>query len=90
MVYDVYPQLNLDTSNYRRFNDSFTMYITRTLKDALHMGISIEAMDLIKKNGFWFIQFPKFTYIRIHGFAKVPYRLPRYHTNKFILIELKR
>lgn len=51
-IFDVYPQLLFNTSNYRRVNDAFLMYITRILQDSLHVRISLEAMDLIKMYGY--------------------------------------
>lgn len=54
------------------------------------MRISTEAMELIKNYGYWFIQFPKFTYIRVHGSPKVPCRLPRYPIDKVIFLDVTR
>lgn len=38
----------------------------------------------------WFIQFPRFTYIRIQGFTSFPYQLPIYPTNRMVLLEVIR
>lgn len=76
-VCDSYAQLHHPPKNYYKLvNDTFTMHITRTLQGEIHQRLSPEAQEPVKKHGVWFIQFPKFTYIRIHGcpyVAKVSY-----------------
>lgn len=47
-----------------------------------------EAKDFIGKFGSWYIQFPRFTYLRVQGFKGCPYKLPRYPTNKMILLKV--
>lgn len=47
-------------------------------------------MELIKRYGKWFIQFQRFSYIRIQGFVVVPIRMPRYPMKKLIFLELTR
>lgn len=65
-VYDCHPQLWLhENQHFRRVNDVFTMYLTRLLQGGLHIRLSKGAMVLVEKFGWWFIQFSKFSYIRI-------------------------
>lgn len=45
---------------------------------------------LIKEYGFWFVQFLKFTYLRLPRYDSYVYKLPRYPTNRMILLELSR
>lgn len=52
--------------------------------------MSKEARKLVKKYGAWGIQFPRFTYIQVQGFSSYPYRLPKYPTNKMVLLEVTR
>lgn len=92
LAYDAYPKLHLSNSvaHYRRVNDAFTMHIVRTLQGSTHIRLSKEAMKLIKKYGFWYTQFPKFTYLRIQGCSSYAYRLPRYPTDRMVLLEVSR
>lgn len=86
-----YTQLHYPIKiHYKRVNDAFTMHITRTLQGGIHQRLSPQAKELIEKFGVWFIQFPKFTYIRIQGCSCPSYMLPRYPTDRLILIELVR
>lgn len=49
VIYEVYPQLHLGSSSYRKVNDAFTMHITRLLQGAKHVRILDQAKELIKK-----------------------------------------
>jgi hypothetical protein len=88
VIYEAYPQLHLEGASYRRVNDTFNMYITRLLQSVEHVRISNSTEHLNQKCGEWFIQFPTFSYIRIYGFQRDPYRLPRYLMNHLILLEV--
>lgn len=73
LVYDYYPQLHMEEKfHFKRVNDTFLMHITRTLQGGLHQRLSQESMDFISRFGYWYIQYPKFTYIRIQGFPDLP------------------
>lgn len=85
--YDCYPQLQLKEKNFRD-HDAFLMYITRALQGGTHNRLSHESKSLISRYGSWFIQFPKFTYIKIQGFTGRPYRFPIYPTNRMVLLEV--
>ena len=73
-----------------RVNDIFAMCIVRTLQKRPHIRMSMGVMKLVKEYGAWFIQFPTFSYIRVQGFSIEPYKLPRYPTDKMVLLELTR
>ena len=73
-----------------RVNDVFSMRIVRTLQKRPHIRMSMGAMKLVEEYGAWFIQFPTFSYIRVQGFSTEPYKLPRYPTDKMVLLELTR
>lgn len=90
-IHDACRQLHLtSTSHFKRVNDAFTMYITRTLQWRVQKRISKEAQELIEEYGFWFVQFPKFTYLRLSGHHSYAYQLPRYPTNRMIMLEVSR
>lgn len=71
-------------------NDTFLIHITQTLQGGLHQRLSQESMDFISRFGYWYIQYPKFTYLRIQGFAESPYKLSVYPTNRVVLLEVVR
>lgn len=56
----------------------------------MNKRISVEAMKLISIYGSFFIQFPRFTYLRVGGFEAEPFRLPRYAFDSYVLIEVSR
>lgn len=87
-VYDCYPQLHLEgTLHFKRVNDAFMMHITRMLQGGLHQRLSQESKYLVSRFGYWYIQYPRFTYLRIQGFSGPPYKLPMYPTNRVVLLE---
>ena len=45
-------------------------------------------LDKVNDYGRIFIQFPTFTYLKVGYFKGKPYTLPRYATDKIILMEL--
>lgn len=102
-VYDYYPQLHYHDiaqreknkpayaiGQYERINDAFTMRLVKLMQGGLHIRLSEQATILVQRYGAWFIQFPRFSYIRIAGFEGAPFRLPSYPTDKVILLEVAR
>lgn len=102
-VYDCYPQLHYQdiaqkeknspakaVGQYERTNDAFTMRLVRLMQGGLHIRLSKQATILVQRYGAWFIQFPRFSYIRIASFDGAPHRLPRYPTDKIVLMEVAR
>lgn len=57
---------------------------------AEHVRISNAAKELIQKFGAWFTHFPTFSYIRIDGCLRAPYKLPRYPTYHIIILWVTR
>lgn len=49
-----------------------------------------KAMELVSIYWSYFIQFLRFTYIRVGGFEGEPFKLPRYAFDSYILIEVCR
>jgi len=66
-VYECYPQLEISQSlvHYKRVNDTFTMHITRIFQGDMSRRISLEVSNVVQTYGRCYIQFPKFTYLRI-------------------------
>lgn len=60
------------------------------LRGSIHKRLSDKAMQLISTYGNFFIQFPRFTYLRVGGFEEEPYRLPRYAFDRQISMEICR
>ncbi|KAH9303514.1 hypothetical protein KI387_043876 [Taxus chinensis] len=82
--------LKPDNHNFRRVNDAFTMYIVRLLESDTARRFSDEAMNLIAKYGAFFIQFRRFSYIRLAGYENTPLKLPMFCNDKMALIEVCR
>lgn len=90
-MHECYPQLHLhNTKDCKMFYDAFAMKVVRILQGTPAKRLSLEAEKQIKKYGSWFIQFSQFTYIRAVGSTVCPKRLPRFPTDRIILIELMR
>jgi len=76
--------------NYKRVNDVFTGRMVYELAGNLNKRMSNEAMQLVSIYGSFFIQFSKFTYIRVGVFDGELVKLPRYVFDHFVLIEVCR
>lgn len=76
--------------HFKIVNDAFTMHITRILQGGIHQQLSLDAQEFVKKHGAWFIQFPKFTYIRVQRCPSPPYMLPRYPRDRMVLLGVTR
>lgn len=90
-AYESYTLLHyLGKSHQRRVNDAFTMHLTRMLQGDIHQRLSLQEKRVSKE--FWCLvyPFPKLTYIRIQGCSCPPYMLPRYPTDKIVLLEFVR
>lgn len=84
-VYQYCPLLQRDRvlENFRKTHDVLIESVHLNLKKVLTSRISPEAQRLIQTYGIYFIQFPKFTYLRIGGFEEEPVKLPRYALDCF-------
>ena len=66
------------------------MKTVRILQGAPQRRLTPEAEKLVKRYGWWYIQFQKFTYIRIAGNTGCPMKLPRYPPNRLVVMEVAR
>lgn len=91
-VWEYYTQLPLKEPriHYNRINDTFWFPIIIRLIGDTGFRLSKEAMELVKKWGFWFIQNSRSTYLRVSGFTREPFLLPRYCIDRIILLEYAR
>ena len=91
LMHKCYPQLHLhNTKDFKMFYDAFAMKMVRVLQGTPARRLSQEVEAKVKKYMSWFIQFPQFTYIRVAGSTVCPKRLPRYPSDKVVLMELAR
>lgn len=92
-VWDYYDQLPLRPNrfHYRRVQGAFFgHYMCLFDKTLKNRRVSYAAREKVSEYGFLFLQFPTFTYMRVGCYSGQPYMLPRYPTNKIILMELGR
>lgn len=66
------------------------MRVTHELQRDVSLRLTLEAMHLINTYGSHFIQFQRFSYIRVGGFDGYPLKLPRYAKDRFVLIDIYR
>jgi len=91
LSHQCYPQLHLKSINhYTRFNDAFAMFVIKKLRGEFHKRLSNAAREFISAYGHWYTQHERYTYLRIQGFTSYPYRLPRYPTNRMVMLEVTR
>lgn len=60
------------------------------LQGDVNKRMSIEAMEFISIYGSFFIQFPRFTYLRVGGFEGQPFKLSRYAFDNYVLIKVSK
>lgn len=93
LVWNFYKQLNLrpNQSHYRRVKDYlFGSFMCQFDKKLHNSRVSEVSWMKVNEYGCLFLQFPTFTYLVVGCFEGVPYVLPRYPTDKIILMELVR
>lgn len=85
-MYEYFPMLwkNRALENYRRTYDVFLGKLCLELAGTPRMRISQEAQSFVQSYDHFYIQFLRFTYIRIGGFEK-PMKLPRHALDYFVL-----
>ena len=76
--------------DFTMFHDVFSGKLCFELKSPLHHRLSLESQKLIQSFGSLYIQFPKFTYLRVGGFDEEPMHLPRFSFDCFILVKVAR
>lgn len=89
-VWEYYDQLTIKNqgNHYRRVNDAFFDVWKCIFDKGLYKRrISEAAYSRVSQFGCVFLQFPTFTYIWIGCFSGEPFILPRFPSDKIILIE---
>ena len=73
-IYQYCPLLQRDRvlEDFRKVHDVLIESVHLSLKKAPMLRLSLEAQKLIQNYGSYFIQFPKFTYLRVGGFEEEP------------------
>ena len=91
-VYQYFPLLQKDKvlENFREVHDVLIENMHLSLKKAPMSRLSSEAQKLVQQYGSYFIQFPKFTYLRVGGFEDEPMKLPQYALDYFVLAKVCR
>ena len=91
-IYQYYRDLQEDTvrKEFKKINDVFLGKLVFELQGRENDRMSEEAMQVVKINGCYYIQFPRFTYIRVGGFFGEPLKLPRYFSDSIVLSEMCR
>ena len=91
-IYQYYPLLQKDRvlEDFRKVHDVLIESVHLALKKAPMPRLSLQAQKLIQNYGSYFIQFPKFTYLRVGGFKEELMKQPRYALDCFILAEVYR
>ena len=75
---------------FRRVNNVFLGKLVFELQGHENNRLSEEAMQAIQVYGCFYIQFPKFTYIRMGGYSGEPLKLPRYFLDPIVLSKMCR
>jgi hypothetical protein len=91
LLYKNYPHITYRGSinNFRGFNDAFFAPLLYMFYPAIEKeSLSDEAWNVVKKYGYFFLQFPIFTYLKFGCFRGYLYVLPRYPSDKWILMDL--
>ena len=92
-VWEYYDQITLANSkyHYRRVQDAFFGHYRCLFDKQLCIKrVSDAAWEKVNQYGCIFLQFTTFTYLRVGYFKGEPYTLPRYATDRIILMELAR
>lgn len=91
-IYKCYPQFTrqVGMGEYCLVNDAFLMEAMRKLDGNPKMCFSPESKLLVLKFGSFYIQFDRFSYLRIGGYEKVPLKLPKYPEDLLVFLEVCR
>ena len=92
IVFQYCPSLQKDKvmEDFRKVHDVLFENVYMSLKRTQMSRLSPEAKRLVQQYGSFFIQFSRFTYLRIGGFDDEPTKLPQYALDCFALAELCR
>ena len=83
-------KLSPQRKEYKIVNDAFIFAIIRFIEGDYAKRLSDQAKDQITTIGAYFIQFQTFTYIWVGGASINPKKLPRYPSDKLVIMELSR
>ena len=92
-VWEYYDQITLANNkfHYKRVQDAFFGHYRCLFDKQLCIKRVFDATwEKVNQYGCIFLQFPTFTYLRVGYFKGEPYTLPRYATDRIILMELAR
>lgn len=91
-IYQYCPLLRKDRvlKYFRRVHHVFLGNVHLSLVKEPMQRVSPEAQRLIWNYGIFYIQFPRFTYLRVGGFKEEPIKLPRYALDYFMIAEICR
>ena len=81
---------NKALDKFKKVHDIFYRRLCSEMKSPSHHRLSPESQKLIQSFGNLYIQFPKFTYLRIEGFDEEPLCLPKFVVECFVLVEVAR
>ena len=91
-IYQYYSDLQENTSckEFKKVNDVFLGKLVFELQGRENDRMSEEAKQVVQIYGCYYIQFPRFTYIKVGGFPGEPLKLPRYCSDSVVLSEMCR
>lgn len=91
-VWEYYTQLPISQAklHFKKINDAFIYVVIIKLIGDVGFRLTVEAMQMIKMWGCWFLQKQWSTYLRVSGFTGNPFLLPRYCSNRIIIFEYAR
>ena len=75
---------------FRTINDVFLGKLVFELQGHENNKLFDEGIQVIQVYGYFYIQFPKFTYLKIGGFSGEPLKFLRYYLDSIILLEICR
>ena len=86
----VKKKLSPESKEYRIVNDAFIFFIIQFIKGDYGKRLSNESKAQITALGAYFIQFETFTYILVGGASINSKKLPRYPSDKLVIMEISR
>lgn len=91
-IWRCYPKWRIERWNdFVIRNDGWEFVIYKELKgDVTVPRISNSAQQALKRHGDFFVHHQHYSYIRIYGSNIEPYQLPRYVSNRLMLMEMMR
>ena len=86
-IYNYCPLLYKDKflEDFRNVHDVFSKKLCFNMKSSLYHRLSLESQRIIQSFGSLYIQFPRFTHLRVGGFDEEPIDLPKFSLHCFVL-----